>query len=230
MPGGAANRRVPIFPMTYQLRPGLSFGFIGDRAVLLDLHVDRYYLLGVEAAQSLRAIMAGRADCETHRRLLQRDGQSLIVEGNDGIAPVEAALPNVSVLETEGRGGVNLPLRPIFAAQIRANVSLRFLGIKHTIAVWRKARPAGVSRRISTETMELAQSFVARRPAVPIRRSCVPDSLALLRLLWRQGLDGDLLFGVRLEPFAAHCWVQADDCLLSDPVANVLSFTPVFRL
>ena len=38
--------------MTYQLRPGLSFGFIGERAVLLDLDIDRYFLIKAEAAQA----------------------------------------------------------------------------------------------------------------------------------------------------------------------------------
>ena len=41
--------------MTYQLRPGLSFGFIGERAVLLDLDIDRYFLIKAEAAQALPA-------------------------------------------------------------------------------------------------------------------------------------------------------------------------------
>jgi hypothetical protein len=84
--------------------------------------------------------------------------------------------------------------------------------------------------QFSIETADHARAFALRRADVPIQRSCVPDSLALMRLLWRKGLDADLYFGVRLDPFAAHCWVQAEDYLLSDPLANVLSFSPVFRL
>jgi hypothetical protein len=58
----------------------------------------------------------------------------------------------------------------------------------------------------------------------------VPDSLALIACLWRRGLPADLYFGVRIAPFAAHCWVQSGDCLLSDPFDIVREFTPVFRL
>lgn len=216
--------------MTHQLRPGLSLGFIGERAVLLDLDVDRYFLIKAEAAQALRDLMAGTADADIQRRLPRPGGRPLLVEGNNGINPVEAPLPNASILETEGRATAHLPFHYLLRAQAQASISLRLLGIKRSIAAWRRARPANAGRQFSTETVDLAHAFARHRAGVPIRRSCVPDSLALMRLLWRKGLDADLYFGVRLEPFAAHCWVQADDCLLSDPLANVLSFTPVFRL
>lgn len=48
--------------------------------------------------------------------------------------------------------------------------------------------------------------------------------------LGRRRLDAELYFGVRLDPFAAHCWVQSDDLLLTDPAASVAEFSPVFRL
>jgi hypothetical protein len=216
--------------MTYQLRPGLSFGFIGERAVLLDLDIDRYFLIKAEAAKALRDLTAGTAEVDTYRRLPRPGGRPLLVEGGNGFDPVEAALPGASVLETEGREPAHLPLHQALRAQLEASASLRILGIKRSIAAWRRVRPVDVGRQFSSETADLACAFASRRGDVPIQRSCVPDSLALIRLLWRKGLDADLYFGVRLDPFAAHCWVQAGDCLLSDPLANVLSFTPVFRL
>lgn len=216
--------------MAYQLRPGLSYAFIGERAVLLDLDIDRYFLIKAEAAQALRDLMAGTADAGTHSRLPRPGGRPLLVEGSNGLHTVEAALPHASVLETEGREPARLPFNQALRAQLEASASLRILGIKRSIAAWRRARPADVVRQFSSETADLARAFASRRGDVPIQRSCVPDSLALMRLLWRKGLDADLYFGVRLDPFAAHCWVQAEDHLLSDPLANVLSFTPVFRL
>jgi hypothetical protein len=216
--------------MTYQLRPGLSFGFIGERAVLLDLDINRYFLIKAEAAQALRDLIAGTVDAGTIRRLPRPGGRSLLVEGSNGFEPVEAALPGSSVLEAEARVSAHLPFHHALRAQLEASASLRILGIKRSIAAWRRARPVDVGRQFSIETADHARAFALRRADVPIQRSCVPDSLALMRLLWRKGLDADLYFGVRLDPFAAHCWVQAEDYLLSDPLANVLSFTPVFRL
>ena len=54
--------------------------------------------------------------------------------------------------------------------------------------------------------------------------------MALARSLWRRGIDADLYFGVRLDPFAAHCWLQHDDLLLTDPMNFVADYTPVFKL
>jgi hypothetical protein len=216
--------------MTYQLRPGLSYAFIGERAVLLDLNIDRYFLIKAEAAEALRDLMAGTFDASTYHRLPRPGGRPLLVEGDKGIDPVEAALPGSSVLETEGREPAHLPFHHALRAQLEASVSLPILGIKRSIAAWRRARPVDIGRHFSSETEDVARAFALRRATVPIRRGCVPDSLALMRLLWRKGLDADLYFGVRLDPFAAHCWVQAGDRLLSDPLSNVLSFTPVFKL
>ena len=85
--------------MTYQLRPGLSFGFIGERAVLLDLDINRYFLIKAEAAQALRDLMVGAIDAGTYHRLPRPGGRPLLVEGDNGIDPVEAALPGCTLFD-----------------------------------------------------------------------------------------------------------------------------------
>ena len=65
-------------------------------------------------------------------------------------------------------------------------------------------------------------------PADPTRG--VADSLALAQALWCRGIAADVFFGVRLNPFAAHAWVQQDNLLLSDPLNIVADYRPVFRL
>jgi hypothetical protein len=35
------------------------------------------------------------------------------------------------------------------------------------------------------------------------------------------------VFGVRLDPFAAHCWLQTDRLLLTDAADALGVFTPV---
>jgi hypothetical protein len=37
----------------------------------------------------------------------------------------------------------------------------------------------------------------------------------------------ELVFGAKLNPFAAHCWVQLEDVVLNDRTDNVAVFTPV---
>jgi hypothetical protein len=66
--------------------------------------------------------------------------------------------------------------------------------------------------------LRAATAFCAARRWVPIRPICLLDSLALLQFLGRRRLPADLVFGVKLNPFSAHCWVQAGDVILNDHV------------
>jgi hypothetical protein len=72
--------------------------------------------------------------------------------------------------------------------------------------------------------------FRARRPWYPRDYLCLFDSLALLEFLATQGLFADWVFGVRAEPFAAHCWVQRDEVVLNDSVERVGGFVPIMRV
>jgi hypothetical protein len=69
--------------------------------------------------------------------------------------------------------------------------------------------------------------FLAARKLVPIGRNCLLDSLSLIRWLARHQDAVALVFGVKLDPFAAHCWLQSGSLLLNDRLESVAPFTPV---
>jgi len=71
-----------------------------------------------------------------------------------------------------------------------------------------------------------ASRFIAARRLVPFAPNCLTDSLALVQWLG-PAPDVLLVFGVKLEPFAAHCWVQFGDLLLNDRADVVGQFRPV---
>ena len=220
--------------MHYHLPDHISFGLIGERAVVLDAVADRYYLLAGHETRlfgSLDSVPenAMRADRLTSRGLLARGA------GRE-IAAVVACERTGSALESPG-GLAGIGAWEVGRTRLEASLSLRLRGLAPTIERWRRlrarwlesaerGRPIGVAHDIG----DLARGFAKARLYVPARRRCVPDSLALMCSLWRSGHDADLYFGVRLAPFAAHCWVQRDDLLLSDPLDIVREFTPVFRL
>jgi hypothetical protein len=56
---------------------------------------------------------------------------------------------------------------------------------------------------------------------------CLFDSLALLDFLVQHGLSPRWIFGVRSEPFEAHCWLQAHDVVLNDSIERVSSYLPI---
>jgi hypothetical protein len=69
--------------------------------------------------------------------------------------------------------------------------------------------------------------FQACRPWYPRDFLCLFDSLALFQFLALQGMVVDWVFGVRAEPFEAHCWLQRDDVVLNDAVERVAGFVPI---
>lgn len=78
-----------------------------------------------------------------------------------------------------------------------------------------------------------------RDPAVTIRafeyarllRSavdrCLPRSIALALCLASDGIRANVVIGVKLAPFGAHCWVQQRADVLNDSVEEVLRYRPI---
>lgn len=78
-------------------------------------------------------------------------------------------------------------------------------------------------------TLAAAQLFWAIGPWLPLEGECLLRSAMLVSFLRRSGLAADWVFGVRLWPFNAHCWVQAGDVCLNDDVERLWAYTPIFR-
>lgn len=88
-------------------------------------------------------------------------------------------------------------------------------------------RQRGSSVNSARDTETLAARFIAARRMVPIAPNCLPDSLALSFFLARRDLFPEIVFGVKLDPFAAHCWVQTDQLVLNDSRDTIEGFVPV---
>ncbi len=59
---------------------------------------------------------------------------------------------------------------------------------------------------------------------------CLARSIAVLRACRARRLDACITFGVRVDPFAAHCWVQSGDAVLVGDIEQVRRFTPILAL
>lgn len=76
---------------------------------------------------------------------------------------------------------------------------------------------------------ELFSVFQLLRPYYPRPYLCLFDSVALLHFLLKFGVHADWVFGVRVAPFGAHCWVQVDSLLVNDICDNVRCYVPIMR-
>lgn len=97
-------------------------------------------------------------------------------------------------------------------------------GLTPYLAIQREA-PAGPADRAAVEAA--ARRFWRLAPWLPVEGVCLTRSAMLAAFLRRGGLRADWVFGVRLWPFAAHCWVQQDDVCLNDDVERLVAFTPI---
>lgn len=218
--------------MLYKLGDEISFCWAGDRAVFLDARQDRYFCLGRATEAMFRKLCADEGAKAS-------DVCSLValkvIDTPKGLgAPLKAVdhiKPARSGLEDIGRArslNAALALKAAFAV-VAARRQLRqrsFLDIiRRRRANKQKLEAADTSA--TAATLELSQAFAVARRVTPIPPICLPDSLALLDVLARRSLAADLVFGVKLNPFAAHCWVQSGDVVLNDTMDAVRRHTAI---
>lgn len=59
------------------------------------------------------------------------------------------------------------------------------------------------------------------------KNQCYFDCSVLTRFLKYHGYDAKWVFGVKTDPFEAHCWVQVEGVVMSDWQLNIYRFTPI---
>ena len=208
--------------MGYRLAPHHHVAVVGDRAILLDTKADRYIALGELAATVLQHLE--HAGSET-------PGVSTLVRlGIIEPGPFEDPRPKLSAarasaIELAPVCHGRLGLFSLVCAIANAYLSLRSRGLAATLA--RLAKPALLHSADADRLVAFAQAYVRQRAHLPLRHICLPDSLALHHLLTSRGMSASLVIGVRLNPFGAHCWVQASDTVLNDTCDTVSGFTPI---
>ncbi len=135
-------------------------------------------------------------------------------------------------LPEHSRGSVWARALAFFLDSARASRQLRDQSFEATIAhVRARKQRANPARPFDSKPARSALSaFDSLRLFYPRPYLCLFDSLALVHFVARFGLYPDWVFGVRAEPFEAHCWVQAGNVVLNDTVERVSAFTPIMSV
>jgi len=173
---------------------------IDGRLVVLDVRKDRYYLAEPRDGSQPKTVPAGQ---EPPRPRAQ---QSLWA--GTGFSP-GAAVASLACLRSVSR----LLEQFTFAELVEAVRS----------APVRPGRP-----RLAPRT--IVGSFEAVRPLFPRRKICRLDAPAICLTLRRHGHAAQLVFGARLEPFAAHCWTELDGAVVNDAHEKVREFTAMLEV
>lgn len=113
------------------------------------------------------------------------------------------------------------------ASVISAKTALRMRNL-HGIVLRERRRTAAPSAAFDPVRASLLCSVYSRLRVIATGPGqCLFDSLALKLFLAKYGLFPQWIFGVRLNPFAAHCWLQHGETLVNDSLDFVGRFTPI---
>lgn len=203
------------------LRPNVHGVAVGPDAVLLDVGGDAYHCLpgGAEIVASLKTIG------------VRADDPGVTTLANGGLLTDDPGRASPRPLPPP-------PIRSIIHAHPAAWRSSDVApALKALAGLQRARRRGGLLPYLRSErrqvvgdeaaSVEAARRFWTLMPYLPIEGECLVRSALLMRFLHARGLDADWVFGVRLHPFAAHCWVQAGDVCLNDDVERLTAYTPI---
>jgi len=231
----------------YLLAPHSYACETGGYGVFLDLKHDKYTAVGPEDLRTLRTAVEGwtaspdpiiqpvaqTPEQDVLETLLE---EGLITEDASNGKP--ATLP---ALETPTTSLWDFPrpwpqfgrreLRNFFSAWAATTLRLRALPIRSVV---NRLREGELMRRRQSGSFEINKArmlttiFFALQPSFySAKDACLRNSLTVLEFLGKYEVYPSCVFGVKMDPFAAHAWVQQGAVVLTDPIEHVQTFTPI---
>lgn len=223
--------------MTYQLREDLSFCEVDGTFVFLDVANDRYFQLPESMKQAFSAFLADGYGKGT--AIDQLVGRNILVEApgdqrqsskNPCSRPCRSALEQDHTASSTQMLALIEVLATVHATWRHLRKRSFKIIIDDVVACRARRSEPGVANGTPSTRLDIikaAVQFNNARRYVPIETSCLLDSLSLIRFLSHRRLWANVVFGVTLNPFSAHCWVQADDVALNETVSDANVYTPI---
>lgn len=224
--------------------------FSGVNCIFLDLRRDRYISASRIALASLDPAPAGMPEADgdsqtdgpkapTSKLLTALKAAGLVTSEPQLGKPflptpapspaAELASPDTLRRSAEDRRHACMAL----LACVRATGSLRFHSIESTVnrVISRGTKGRAAANAFDYERASaLVDKFQKFRPMYPRNYLCLFDSLALLDFLAFYRMYPRWLFGIRTQPFEAHCWVQEGHTVFNDTVEHTRQFTPILMI
>lgn len=201
---------------------GMAACIVSDRLIFLDLVRDRYFSLEPVQDSMVRMLLTeNTSTCER-----RADAIPLPVLSSQDFASVEIAAPNGSAIDTP----LPKPSGPSVAAALLRNtqalIATKSLSLDRLVNRPRRAPRRQRNGPSLTVPLILAAHTASHR-LLSAHNRCLPFSMALTRHLRQHHHAVDLIFGVKVDPFAAHAWVQQDGRVLNDDLEHARSFHPI---
>ncbi|MFX4086787.1 MULTISPECIES: lasso peptide biosynthesis B2 protein [Sphingobium] len=227
--------------MDLRIKRGLHFCTVEGRTIFLDEDTSRYFCIPEDLDHSFQMmIMAGENF------------------GDNSAADFIADLITLEILQVEYPGTKGLERHSPVVAEPTDDLGPRSVHptpvIEIMAAVFERLRSkriaahrdiADVRRLIEQERLQFAHRRSASIPATRVaivaafevsdflfgrNDRCLPRAIALIRRSLRGGYNPSLVIGVRVNPFAAHCWVQQGSTVIGDSIDVARIYTPICTL
>jgi len=211
--------------MDLTLRRGLHHREVSGAHILFDLPADRYILLAGSTAACFGRFLSG---CATDGDLAELSARDLIEPaGYRATLGHQAFVPPTSSLTDDGlpEGGLRGTTTSLWFLR-RARSDLRRRPLSDVLEDLARTKPV----RAGSDDKKLAHIAADFRRAgrfISMQDQCLVRGVAMLNVLHRKGVAASLVFGVTI-PFAAHCWIQAGDRILTDPFDIVRNYQPIY--
>jgi hypothetical protein len=205
---------------------------VGGRHIFLDLQRDRYFRLpDAEGATFAALLQADASPTPSALEALVRLGVLTNAADGKAVGLTRHPRPDASLWETLDVGGRPWTwLRDLIETTALVQGARRIVTRKKLPAALARiaaARGPGPRRHDPELRDRLVRRFLAVRPFVPLPARCLHDTLALSRFLARRGVFPDIVVGVKLHPFGAHCWLQDGTLVLNDTLGSARDYQPV---
>ncbi|MFN3945632.1 MAG: lasso peptide biosynthesis B2 protein [Allosphingosinicella sp.] len=201
----------------------------GGRVVFLDLLRDRYFCLPFKTEAAFLRLRAGEGqpgDFALLRPLVDRE---LLVKGKESAeAGFQLPPPTADFLAPPFPPAPMLDVLRALRIELGAAWLLRRRSFLE--AIERARRPLRNAPQSAASPERLRSIISASAAAGLVLRTadrCLPRALAVHSLARRSGIRSRLVIGVRMNPFAAHCWAQLDERVLVGDHEQARLFTPI---
>jgi Transglutaminase-like superfamily len=218
------------------LAPHVFIADVGRQTIFLDLRTDKYQGVDSQSFWSLAAYFDGgkRDEPLTGRQqqmlrwLTEKGLLTTVASQGKPVhqilhAPAKRQLPRT--ISLNGLQRLAWVAR-LFGTAMRADRQLRAHPIQDCVERIRTAKAQ--CRPADPDQVPPWLSYVLHaRFYYPADAICLRDSFLLMKLLTKHGVSADWVFGVKTDPFEAHCWVQIGDLVVNDDCERTSRFHPI---
>jgi len=219
--------------MSYRLSPSVHHCIVGDRSIFLDLARDRYFAL----PSNLEAAFRHASPCDSTvapddaRRLVRAGILQAVDSGQTPAPPASPIAPASDRISVAAASKASLPLvAQVVLAQLMASLVVRIFPLRVIARHLERLNPAESGMDSDGTTDKLAAAFRVASVFIKVEGNCLPRTLAFVWLARRRRCDANLVLGVRINPFSAHCWAQGGDVVLNDRLDRTILFKPILRV